>query len=71
MINQKLLQTLQEKWIDIDIEELKQEWLPDDVINQILEVEISLITWNEEDWIDLDKLLVKKRSLFANKFQHA
>ena len=71
MINQKLLQTLQEKWVDIDIEELRQEWLPDDVINHILEAEISLLTWKEEDWIDLDKLLTNKRSLFANKFQHA
>ena len=41
MINKKLLEKAQKLWIDVDIKLLKEKWLPDDVIEDILEAEID------------------------------
>jgi len=68
MINKKLIEDAIKFWIDVDIEKLKNKWLPDDVINDILESAILWKEWQQENFIDYDEY-VKLRELNFKKMK--
>jgi len=45
MIDKKLFEQAKELWINVNIEILKERWLPAEVINDILEIEIDKKLW--------------------------
>ena len=48
MIDKKLIQQAEKMWIDVNVDILSKKWLPDDVINDILEIEIDKKLWKGE-----------------------
>ena len=65
MINKKLLSKAKELWIvEINVDILKKKWLPDEVINDILEIEIDKKLWKDEFYSFEE---VKEK--FDNKFK--
>jgi len=48
MIDKKLFEQVKWLWIDVNIEILKEKWLPDEVINDILEIEIDKKLWKDK-----------------------
>ena len=62
MIDKKLLEKAKKMWIDVDVEILSKKWLPDEVINEILEWSIDWREWKDENFIDYDEYIKYKLS---------
>ncbi len=69
MIDKKLLEQIEKLWIEVDIEILKKKWLPDEVINDILEWSIDWKEWKEENFIDYDEYIKSKTTLSSKKVE--
>ena len=48
MINKKLLEKSKKLWVDINIDAFIKKWIPSEVINDILEIEIDDKLWKSE-----------------------
>lgn len=63
MIDKKLFEQAKELWINVNIEILKERWLPAEVINDILEIEIDKKLWKDKTYT-----LEEVKDKFNNKF---